>query len=262
MWLRILTAILLAPVFMASTLWLPTELFAVLIGIIVVVGLWEWSRLSRVSVRCWMMTCGVMLVLMFGLYHFEWMYMACVVGGLYWVFQVYDLRKHGLETAFSGGGFAFHGPLVLTAAWSGLVLLHQNGAMGPVLALGFIVSIWAADSFAYFAGRAFGRHKLAPEISPGKTVEGVIGGAIGALVIAGGFVFLITDFSPERAALWMVLTFFAALISVAGDLYESRLKRLVGAKDSGQLLPGHGGALDRIDGLLAAAPFFVAVFLI
>ena len=127
------------------------------------------------------------------------------------------------------------------------------------MVVGFLLIIWCADTFALFAGKAFGRHKLAPSISPGKTIEGVVGGAIAAVLVALIFAFVFLPFSQTEIMAWSALAFFAALISVVGDLFESRAKRRAGAKDSGRLLPGHGGVLDRVDGLIAAAPFFAAI---
>jgi len=134
--------------------------------------------------------------------------------------------------------------------------LRMHEPDGQIKVLIAIVVVWAADTFAYFAGVNFGRRKLAPSISPGKTIEGVIGGLSGAVLIAwlGATFFL--ELSPKQLIAWLCAAFFAALISVAGDLYVSRLKRHAGVKDSGKLLPGHGGLLDRIDGLLAAMPVF------
>ncbi len=129
------------------------------------------------------------------------------------------------------------------------------------MAIGFMAAIWAADSFAYFVGKAYGKRKLAPHISPGNTVEGVVGGAVGSVLFAILFCYFSPFMSFQTGVLWSGLVFLAALISVVGDLYESRLKRSAGEKDSGTLLPGHGGVLDRIDGLVAATPVFVALFL-
>ena len=128
---------------------------------------------------------------------------------------------------------------------------------GGLLVLFLMVMIWVADSGAYFAGRQFGKHKLAPATSPGKTWEGVAG----ALLATAIFAFLLQANSSMinmNAIAFVVLCVFTTLISVVGDLYESMFKRIVGVKDSGTLIPGHGGVLDRVDSLTAAAPVFVA----
>ena len=115
--------------------------------------------------------------------------------------------------------------------------------------------VWGADTGAYFAGRAFGRHKLAPRVSPGKTWEGVAGGAVLALLVAWvGTIWL----EPVGGyAAFLVLVLLTVMISILGDLMESLFKRVADLKDSGGLLPGHGGVMDRIDSMTAAGPFFV-----
>ena len=133
--------------------------------------------------------------------------------------------------------------------------LHRSGDDGPVLVLFLFVLIWVADSGAYFAGRAFGKTKLSPFVSPGKTWAGAMGALAGAVFSA---VVLITGGWAGDAALvpFVLLSLLVTAVSIGGDLWESRLKREAGVKDSGNLLPGHGGVLDRVDSLLAAAPVF------
>ena len=117
--------------------------------------------------------------------------------------------------------------------------------------------IWSADSISFFAGRRWGKNKLAPSLSPGKTIQGAIGGAVSVL-IAGILIYYIDEALTESRELWkwLLLLLVVWLVSVIGDLYESALKRGAGVKDSGSILPGHGGVLDRIDSMLAAGPFF------
>lgn len=124
----------------------------------------------------------------------------------------------------------------------------------------FLILIWVADSGAYFSGQIFGRHKLAPHISPGKSVEGVVGALLGGILCAGVLVWL--QWLKIPAPLLMLLCASTVMVSVGGDLWESVLKRERGVKDSGNILPGHGGVLDRIDSQIAAGPFFVAGLLL
>ncbi len=146
------------------------------------------------------------------------------------------------------------GGLLLAGAWVAVVGLHR-ASEGPALVLFLFVLIWLADSGAYFAGRAFGRHKLSPAVSPGKTWEGAAGGLAGALLAA--LVLVLGGFAGALPlAAFVALSLLVALVSIGGDLWESRLKREAGVKDSGSLLPGHGGMLDRIDSLIAAAPVY------
>ena len=147
----------------------------------------------------------------------------------------------------------FSGVFVLPTAWLALVLLHERGAM---LFLFMFVLIWVADSAAYFTGKRFGKTKLAAALSPGKTREGLWG----ALIAGAGFAVIGVVWLPvelQFAAYFIMLCLICVLISVVGDLFESLLKRNAGVKDSGNILPGHGGLLDRVDSVLAAAPVFL-----
>jgi phosphatidate cytidylyltransferase len=135
-----------------------------------------------------------------------------------------------------------------------ILALHQNGEEGPLLLLFLLVLIWVADSGAYFAGHRWGKRKLAPVISPGKSWEGVYGALVGASLCGAVLAWYQQD---EAGALWLIpVSVVTVAISVVGDLFESILKRRMDMKDSGNLLPGHGGMLDRIDSLTAAAPVF------
>ena len=144
---------------------------------------------------------------------------------------------------------------MLIPAWASVVALHGVDPGGPQLVISLLILVSVADSGAYFAGRHWGRVKLAPAISPGKTREGVYGALAGSVI----FALLLAWFRPETGhpALLVLLCLAVTLISVAGDLFESLLKRQAGVKDSGKLLPGHGGVLDRIDSLTAAAPLYL-----
>jgi phosphatidate cytidylyltransferase len=147
-------------------------------------------------------------------------------------------------------GIAAAGFVALQPAWFAAVFLHAS-PVGPGLMLLAIAIVWAADVGAYFAGRRFGRIKLAPRVSPGKTWEGVFGGALLALIVAG----LGAEWLELPLGNVLPVAACGAIASVVGDLSVSMLKRNLGLKDTGRLLPGHGGVLDRIDGLIAALPF-------
>jgi phosphatidate cytidylyltransferase len=149
------------------------------------------------------------------------------------------------------------GWLALIATWVAVVQLQ---ARSPALLLALMAIVWVADSAAYFAGRRFGKRKLAPAISPGKTWEGVYGAliavavyALALLPFADGVGYSAT-IVPASVIAWVALAMALTGLSIVGDLFESQLKRNRGVKDSGKLLPGHGGVLDRIDALLAALP--------
>ena len=148
------------------------------------------------------------------------------------------------------------GWFVLVPLWVSTMYLFVTDAHRPWLLLYAFSLVWAADTFAYFAGHQFGRHKLAPSVSPGKTIEGVAGGLIGAIALATATG--IAGWKVEGVALlaWLALAGISVLVSVLGDLLESKFKRLAGVKDSGALLPGHGGVCDRVDAMSAGLPVF------
>jgi phosphatidate cytidylyltransferase len=157
----------------------------------------------------------------------------------------------------SGVALAIVGWIALTGAWVALVALQ---ARSPWLVLAAMAIVWIADTAAYFAGRAFGRHKLAPRVSPGKTWEGVCGALAAVAVYALALTPLAEvagrsgSLTPLAVGIWVACALALTALSVEGDLFESLLKRNANVKDSGRLLPGHGGILDRIDALLAAMP--------
>jgi phosphatidate cytidylyltransferase len=157
-----------------------------------------------------------------------------------------------LQRRWHPGGMGFIvGWLLLVPTWAALVDLHTRS---PLLLLMVMALVWIADIGAYFFGRAFGRHKLAPAISPGKTWEGAVGGGIAVLFIG----LLVSQVFPviSGVSAWLLVPFLLllTLFSIAGDLFESLIKRQAGLKDSSQLLPGHGGILDRIDSQTSTLP--------
>ena len=146
------------------------------------------------------------------------------------------------------------GVLVLSAAWLSLLKLKSLESGNAWLLLVLLI-VWAADIGAYFSGKRWGKVKLAPNVSPGKTREGVYGGLVAVVVTS--LVFALWNELTGAAIVYLVLlSIIVGFVSVMGDLFESLLKRFTGIKDSGSILPGHGGVLDRIDSILAAAPFF------
>ena len=256
---RILTALVLIPAVILAVLWLPTGPFAGLLAVLVLMGAWEWSNL--VGLRA-------------NLARVQYVALVAMVMWMAWWWQGQPVARVILLLGFTGWLLALvwisrpdfardnsplkavAGFLVLVPAWLGLVLLHARPDIGPALVLFLMVLIWVADSGAYFAGRRWGRVKLAPRVSPGKTWEGVYGALAACALVAllgawwmGG--------TPRQTVSFLLICLVTILFSIAGDLLESLMKRQRGIKDSGQLLPGHGGVLDRVDSLTAAAPVFV-----
>ncbi len=270
---RILTALILIPPLLAALFYLPTFWLALLFGAFIVVGALEWSALTGVRSAAGRWLYVVSLVL-FGAVavHTLARDLNTVVpllgtAVLWWLWVAVELWRHPAPEAgwlATRTGRRVSGFCTLVPAWVGLLYLHAADPRSPALLLFLLVLVWTADSAAYFFGWAFGRHKLAPLISPGKTVEGALGALGTATLLATVCGTMIWRLEGTRLMLWLVVALAAVVFSIVGDLAESKLKRTAGVKDSGRLLPGHGGVLDRIDALTAAAPVFAAgwVFLL
>lgn len=258
---RIITALLLLPIVLGPILFLDTEWVFLVFSAIGLIGAWEWTALMGLESKP--LRAGYVLLVAAALAA-SW----CVAeqGQGIWVLiagLLWWLRALGLVRGFpqnlqqkpwSRLELGLAGLLMLVPAMLGIALLHGHGAGHDYRRMFFLFGlVWMADIGAYFAGRAFGRRKLAPNVSPGKTVEGAIGGFLGAMLVllAAPWVFGAGRFD------WFPLAGLCVLViaaSVLGDLTESLFKRQRGVKDSGWILPGHGGVLDRVDSLLAAAP--------
>lgn len=256
---RLLTALVLIPLVVWGTLALSNGMFAVILAAIIALGVMEWSRFVGYGSA---LARGAYLVLLVGLMAGLFGYLddpgaPLVLGGValvWWLFALVSVLRYPSSSAMwqsSALARAAAGAFVLIPAWGSLAVLQRN----PEYVLLLLVLIWAADSGAYFAGRRFGRRKLAPKVSPGKTWEGVGGAlALTVLVALGGVYWL----KPAMGTgTFVALCLLTVGFSVLGDLLESMFKRMMNIKDSGGLLPGHGGVLDRIDSLTAAAPIFL-----
>ncbi|MCK5717197.1 MAG: phosphatidate cytidylyltransferase [Thiomargarita sp.] len=250
---RLITAFILMPLIIWVLLALPTQTFAGIIGLFMILGAWEWAGLCG-----WKMRLPYTIVLSLGLYA-VWLqdnqhtlyiiYIACVwwLLALYWIVR-YQQGQHLIPKSPIIKGFL--GFLILLPAWLALCILHAEQGGTAVLFLFFL--IWGADTGAYFAGKQWGKHKLADKVSPGKTWEGVMGALVMSSLVALVYIFL-----EEKPLSFMLLCLITVAVSILGDLVESLFKREAGFKDSGHILPGHGGMLDRIDSLTSAAPIFV-----
>ena len=256
--LRVITALIAAPAVIAAIFLLPILPFAVVFLVLAALGLLEWANLAGLrSTASKVVYLGGYALLGYAVLQVpEWWskIFAGVVG--FW------LLAGAVVLTFPTSGRVLTrsvllpaGYVVFIGAWLALVAL-VSGQGGPWLILWLFAVVWAADIGAYFAGRRFGRRKLAAQVSPGKTWEGAIGGVVLSIVIGSTLGMTL----PGVAGLGIDLRFWAAgalvlaVVSVFGDLFESALKRACGVKDSGGLFPGHGGMLDRIDSLIAALP--------
>lgn len=257
---RILTALILAPLALWGIWALPPQGFAIAIGIIFALAGWEWSRLcglERAPGRA--LYVALLALAMVGGYPLlaegNWPMAILVVALMWWTLALMSVLSYPQGTGLwqhSALARGVAGLLVLLPAWAALALLHERFGPGYVILL--MLLVWGADTGAYFAGRAFGRHKLAPRVSPGKTWEGVAGGAVLALLVALASTYWLEPVGGYAAFLLLVL--LTVMISILGDLMESLFKRMAEVKDSGGLLPGHGGVMDRIDSMTAAGPLF------
>jgi len=266
---RILTALLLLPLVIALIFALPVLWFTIVLGIILLGGSWEYQRLAGLSGRAsafiLMLLQITTLVLLYEFRHY-WestiltdLTVSCAIWLLMFI-RLFKYRDNASVTPAYRTISFFTAILSITIAWFSISWIRFQ-AEGDWLILLLLLIVWAADVGAYFAGKTIGRTKLAPHISPGKTREGLIGGLILAPVVALVAANLMPLDHIDTINL-LLLSFVAALVSVGGDLMISLHKRTSGFKDSGNLLPGHGGILDRLDSLLVAAPFFALGLLV
>ncbi|MCC5887380.1 MAG: phosphatidate cytidylyltransferase [Gammaproteobacteria bacterium] len=251
---RVVTALILVPLFLAALFGLSGWAFAVFLGLILLLGAWEWGGLCGLDpVRrgLWLFVCTLLAG---AVYLLQGLLLASLTGVAFWIFAIAAVIVFPRGQAFwaTPAVRLASGLLVLVPAWAALLLL-QAMPHGPWLVLWTMLMVWGSDIGGYFFGRAWGRHKLAPAVSPGKTVEGLLGGVAAALLLS--LIMVLVAGLPVSALFGvMVITLLVVAAAVFGDLFESLIKRVAGVKDSGSLLPGHGGVLDRIDAVLAAAP--------
>ncbi len=279
---RVITALLLLPVAFLLLVRPPDEFLMLLIPVIGLLA-WEWAGLSEITRPLGRLAYSVLVMGIIGvlwalspvvefwpapLWPGKWEMSAPLailiaswcVWLLGWILVILYPRAQGIWAR----GFAVRalaGLILLPGAFVALVSLRALQYLpeplhGAWVLLFMLVIIWAADIGAYFAGKTLGKHKLAPSVSPGKTWEGAIGGAILALVVASVGIWLM-GWPVANKAIFAAVVILLVIISVFGDLFESMCKRKAGIKDSSQILPGHGGLLDRLDSTIAVAPFFL-----
>lgn len=255
---RIITGVILAPLVVAGFVLLDALWFAVMVGFIVTLGAWEWARLAGVHGQPGRVIYATLVALLLaGLYQLNVPPFAVLLPALaWWLLATSMILRYpaGRAWLFHSLAGCLFGLLVLLPAWYGLVWLRGQEA-GLWLIMAAVVMVWAADIGAYFAGKNFGRNKLLPRVSPGKTREGLLGGVLLAELLAIAAM-LYFGWSAASILLGMLATLIVVLFSVVGDLTESLFKREQNLKDSSNLLPGHGGVMDRIDSLTAAIPLF------
>jgi len=259
----VITALILLPLAMAAIFMLPAPWFLILLACVLLGGTLEYARLAGISGQntayLLIFIQAAILASLFVLRD-QWndhILLLLAISCVAWVLMFTRLFMYRTEAIVDNQYRVLSfitAILSITTGWFAVSWLRTL-PQGSWLILLLLLIVWAADTGAYFTGKAFGRKKLAPQISPGKTVEGLMGGLVIAPPVAllAAWLMPVTEIDPIQLIL---LSSGTALISVGGDLMISMHKRTSGLKDSGRLLPGHGGILDRLDSLLAAAPFF------
>lgn len=268
---RVITAIVLVAILLGALFGLTAFQFSWFMGAIVLIGAWEWSNLASFG-KAWQRVLYVALIagllIVFG-YHIgvagqpehlrlDAIKALLVIGCGWWAIALLLVQGYPSSAILWGHPFLrlTMGIFVLVPTWVALVYVRfqPHGAWLIVMIMGIVA---AADIGGYFSGRRFGRHKLAASVSPGKTLEGFAGGLVSNLLLAGVIAYL----SGNNVWILLAIIVPTSLFSVLGDLLESMVKRFAGVKDSGVILPGHGGVLDRVDSVTAAAPVFALALL-
>ncbi len=259
---RIITAAILIPIvivfiFLADTIW-----FSALFAVFIAIGAWEWAGLCKATDS---IKIGYIIFIVLTLIGIYWLNNSLLFnsivlcGVIYWLFAVilvvsYQKQRNLLPRSMPLQMLV--GLLLLIPMWSGLTILKSFSENGAELIMLLMLLIWGADTAAYFAGKKWGKRKLANRVSPGKTWEGTIAGVVSSVIIAVCYV-VVSNKNLDDSLLFIGLAILTVIGSVFGDLMESLVKREAGQKDSGNILPGHGGVMDRIDSLTAASPIFV-----
>ena len=277
---RIITAIILALIFITATVFLSSFSYSLFVTIVVLAASWEWCAFiglaKQVAKVSYLATLGSMII---ALYFFLGIvpeslvinsYRAGIILGLgilFWVLTFFMLKGYpsNSDRWNNKSKIALMGLMALIPTWVGVVQIKYLNPQGFLL-LGMVVMVAAADIGAYFVGKRIGKNRLAPSLSPNKAWEGVLGGFAACLLVGILLIWLLHSYlitlSNVQILILVLLSLVVMLFDVIGDLLESMLKRNRDLKDSGKILPGHGGILDRVDGLLAVTPIFVLTFLI
>jgi len=271
---RVLTALVLLALFMIALVWFTPDAWTVFAGVLLLPAAWEWGGLTKLHVSARALyvllvavICATIAALSLGEAPAIWMkarYVSYLAACLFWIVLVPAwLWRAWLPR--SRWAIACVGLVVLVPTWLALVDMRSRGA---ALLFMMMAVAWVSDIAAYFAGRRFGRHKLAPAISPGKTWEGVAGAAAAVGVYGILWAYVWPEYFPPMLEAgiggkvgMLVFLWLLTAAGIYGDLFESALKRRAGVKDSGKLLPGHGGVLDRIDALTAVLPLAALAYL-
>jgi phosphatidate cytidylyltransferase len=261
---RVITAVCLIPLVIWDILNFSSAMLAWLLAIFVVLAAWEWAGIcgwqQLVMRNSYALIMGLILFESYGIWHDPQVgYLLLIMACLWWLiagYWVFNYQRHQDKLPTSAVIKALLGFVILFPAWAALLILHEQDHYGKHWVVFLLVLIWVADSGAYFSGKRWGKFQLANKISPGKTWEGVWGALLMSFLVSVSYAIL-TAMSFVSSGFFMLLCLITVMASILGDLLESAFKRQMGIKDSSQILPGHGGVLDRIDSLTSAAPVFV-----
>ena len=261
---RVITAAILIPFVIWSILYASAEGFTYGLAVILFLASREWNKMAGVESVFGGLTFSVIITICFlfleNLANIEFIQYVIYLSLVWWLFSLPFLfsfpfkASHVLQQKYAKIIVGF---LMLLSTFLALNLLRNSADYGSDYVIYLLVIIWIADSGAYFAGRTFGKHKLIPNVSPGKSWEGVAGG-VTATTITSIFALEALNISSAATLFFVLLTFITVIYSIIGDLSESMFKRMANIKDSGNILPGHGGILDRIDSLTSALPIFIS----
>ena len=262
---RVITALVLLAVLLPILFLLPPVYIGVFFLLAVSAAAWEWSRLlsPQAGRAAWLYAafCLVIIVFLLAMQNVAWQFALLLLAVIFWFFLAPFILAKGMSVSLQKlrPFYVVLGFILLPATWFALVFLRE---LGLVFLLTTMALVWVADIGAYFVGKAFGKRKLAAQISPGKSIEGAIGG----LLLCYGYALLCVFYLPFESTIfgawairfgWVpmfVMVTVLTAFSIFGDLFESQLKRMAGVKDSSHLLPGHGGVLDRVDALIPTMP--------
>jgi phosphatidate cytidylyltransferase len=271
--LRVITALVLFPLAVYGILFLSNSSFAAFVGFIILLGAYEWAGFAKfpsmLSKLAYVVIIGTII---FSLWLVNFILSSSLMNGFaigFWLFALILLSGFPDKVKFwqeRNAVIAIIGTFLLVLTWYALISIHaiealefaQTTISGPYLVFSVMMLVWIADTGAYFSGKRFGKNKLAPTISPGKSREGVYGGLILAILIVSLFTFWHGGGVQDYLRI-ISISVLTVIFSVIGDLLESMFKRQANIKDSSNLLPGHGGILDRIDSVTAAGPVFYIV---
>jgi phosphatidate cytidylyltransferase len=262
---RVITALVLLAVLLPILFLLPPVYIGAFFMFACLAAAWEWSRLiaAEAGRAAWLyaLFCLMIILFLLGMQNAAWQFALLLLAVIFWFFVAPFVLAKGMNLSLQKlrPFYVVLGLILLPATWFALVFLRE---LGLVFLLSSMALVWVADIGAYFVGKAFGKRKLAVQISPGKSVEGAIGG----FLLCYGYALLCVIYLPFESTLfgawairfgWVPMFFMVTVLvafSIFGDLFESQLKRLAGVKDSSHLLPGHGGVLDRVDALIPTMP--------